>query len=97
MEKKETSREGATQIPPGFPQIPLSRYSATCPTSDARHKPQGNRLAPQPSQLHHKDGHTTTSDPGDWDSQDLSREEDDTLEHRLPAYPERSGGAERRE
>ena len=54
--------------------------------------PQGNRLSAPPSTLPHRISRITPGDPSDWDSQDLSREEDDTLQHRLYMYSDRRTG-----
>ena len=88
-EEKRTRREETTQTPPKLHSLTVS---ASCPTSDARHNASRQSISTPPSILPHRISHITPGDPSDWDSQDLSREEDDTLQHRLYMYSDRRTG-----
>ena len=92
-EEKRTRREETTQTPPKLHSLTVS---ASCPTGDTRHNASRQSISTPPSTLPHRISCITPGDPSDWDSQDLSREEDDTLQHWLYMYSDRSGEPENR-
>ena len=92
-EEKRTRREETTQTPPKPHSLTVS---ASCPTGDTRHNASRQSISAPPSTLPHRISRITPGDPSDWDSQDPSREEDDTLQHRLYTYSNRSGEPENR-
>ena len=88
-EEKRTRREETTQTPP---QAPLSHGLRLM--FDEQYTSQASRqsISAPPSTLPHRISRITPGDPSDWDSQDLSREEDDTLQHWLYMYSDRRTG-----
>ena len=90
-EEKQTRREETTQTPPKLHSLTVS---ASCPTGDTQHNTSRQSISTPPSTLPHRISRITPGDPSDWDSQDLSREEDDTLQHWLYMYSNRSGEPE---
>ena len=92
-EEKRTRREETTQTPPKLHSLTVS---ASCPTSDTHHNASRQSISTLPSTLPHRISHITPGDPSDWDSQNLSREEDNMLQHRLYVYSDWSGELERR-